>query len=237
MRILVTRPAPDGERTATALRARGHDVLVAPLLRVETIAADLDEGPFSALAFTSANAARAIKEHPRYAELVALPAFAVGARTAEALRAAGFGNVISAQGDVNALARLIVTQLAGKQGSVLYLAGEDRSGDLAGDLAWSNISASDAEIYRAVAETSLPPPVRDALAAQTLDGVLHFSRRSAQVFLDCAKAAGLLDRALAPTHYCLSRQVADPLAAVGAAAIRVAPRPEEAALIALIANP
>ena len=28
MRLLVTRPAPDGERTAGALRARGHDVLL-----------------------------------------------------------------------------------------------------------------------------------------------------------------------------------------------------------------
>ena len=40
MRLLVTRPEPDAARTAEALRARGHEVLVAPLLRVETIAAD-----------------------------------------------------------------------------------------------------------------------------------------------------------------------------------------------------
>ena len=32
MRILVTRPLPDGERTAAALRARGHDVLLVPLM-------------------------------------------------------------------------------------------------------------------------------------------------------------------------------------------------------------
>ena len=32
MRLLVTRPEPDATRTAETLRARGHDVLVAPLL-------------------------------------------------------------------------------------------------------------------------------------------------------------------------------------------------------------
>jgi uroporphyrinogen-III synthase len=46
----------------------------------------------------------------------------------------------------------------------------------------------------------------------------------------------MLDSALAPLHYCLSAQVAEPLAAAGARQIRVASRPEEAALIALIGS-
>jgi len=33
MRLVVTRPQADSERTAAALRACGHEVLVAPLLR------------------------------------------------------------------------------------------------------------------------------------------------------------------------------------------------------------
>src|SRR5438067_7912940 len=32
MRLLVTRPEPDGERTAASLRARGREVTLAPLL-------------------------------------------------------------------------------------------------------------------------------------------------------------------------------------------------------------
>ena len=59
MRLLVTRPEPDGERTAQALRARGHAVVLAPLLRMETIAFVLPEQAFSAVVLTSANAARA----------------------------------------------------------------------------------------------------------------------------------------------------------------------------------
>ena len=37
MRLLVTRPEADAERTATALRACGHTVVVAPLLRIEPV--------------------------------------------------------------------------------------------------------------------------------------------------------------------------------------------------------
>ena len=42
------------------------------------------------------------------------------------------------------------------------------------------------------------------------------------------------DAALAPLHVCISRQVAQPLAAAGAAAIRIAPRPDESAMIELV---
>jgi hypothetical protein len=44
----------------------------------------------------------------------------------------------------------------------------------------------------------------------------------------------VLDSALTPFHYCLSEQVARPLATAGADRIRVAPRAEEAALVELV---
>ena len=42
MRVVVTRPRVDAERTATVLRACGHEVLMAPLMHIEPIAANLD---------------------------------------------------------------------------------------------------------------------------------------------------------------------------------------------------
>ena len=60
MRLLVTRPEPDGERTAQALRARGHAVVLAPLLRTEPVAFALPDQAFAAVVLTSANAARAV---------------------------------------------------------------------------------------------------------------------------------------------------------------------------------
>src|SRR5262245_62851046 len=87
MRVVVTRPQADAERTAAALRARGHDVLVTPLMRVEPIAVDLD-GQWTALAITSANAPNAIARNPAHDTLVKLPLLAVGRRSAEAARQA-----------------------------------------------------------------------------------------------------------------------------------------------------
>ena len=43
MAVLVTRPHPDDDITASGLRARGYEVLQAPMLRFEPIAFVDDE--------------------------------------------------------------------------------------------------------------------------------------------------------------------------------------------------
>src|SRR5919197_808131 len=112
----------------------------------------------------------------------------------------------------------------------VYLAGEERAGDLA--VAGPPIATVVA--YRALKAERFAPAVVAALAGGTLHGVLHFSARTAQAYLDCAGRERLRERALAPVHFCLSQQVAQPLSAAGAAAIRIAPHPDEAAMIELI---
>jgi uroporphyrinogen-III synthase len=231
--LLLTRPEPDAHRTAAALRARGHDAVIAPLMHIEAVSdAPVGDGPWAAILITSANAAHAIAAHASHKELCAIPVFTVGQRSTLAVRAVGFADVISADGDVSDLVRLVAKRA--KPGArLLYLAGEDRAGDLAGDLRGRGFSVRTAVVYRAVAASALPAKAAEALAGD-IDGVLHFSRRSAEAYVNAARGAGLLEAALKPVHYCLSAQVAEPLAHAGAADIRVAPQPAEAALIALI---
>ncbi len=63
MRVVVTRPQPQGAHTAAALAARGHDVWEVPLMQVEPVAADLSGG-WGAVVITSANAPDAIAGNP-----------------------------------------------------------------------------------------------------------------------------------------------------------------------------
>ena len=235
MRLLVTRPQEDGERTAATLRSRGHAVLVAPLLRIESLAAaDIGPGPFAAVLTTSANAAHALARHPRIGALRGLPLYTVGQRSADAARAAGFAGVHSADGDVLDLAALVAGRLAGSAAPLLYLAGEDRTVDLSEELGRRGLTVRTIVVYRAVAAERFPPAAAQAIAAGELDGVLHYSRRSAAAFVRCAGAGGLRDHSLGLTHYCLSAQVAVPLIEAGAATIRLAARSVEAALIELV---
>jgi uroporphyrinogen-III synthase len=239
MRLLVTRPEPDGALTAEALRARGHDVMLAPLLDIEPLPdADLGAGPWGGVLITSANAVRAVAAHARKPELLALPLYAVGRRSAEAARAAGFADVVSADGDAADLARLVVARPGGTGSAtglpLLYLAGEDRAADLAGALTAQGIAAHVVVVYHAVVATSLPATVKDALAAGAIDGVLHYSPRSADAFVALALAALIDLKHLTTKHYCLSAAVAAPLRQAALPAIAVAARPDEPSLLALI---
>jgi uroporphyrinogen-III synthase len=222
MRLLVTRPEPDNERTAVALRAHGHEV-------VEAVTdADLGAPPWSAVLLTSANGARAFASHPRRGELLALPVLAVGRSSADAALAVGFADVISADGDAGDLARLIAERFAGSPHPLLYLAGEDRSGELA----VPGLTVHTVVVYRAAQAKRFPSEARTALEQGKIDGVLHFSRRSVESYLDCSR--DIIGPALAPAHYCLSARAAEPLRLAGATRIAVASRPDEASLLALV---
>src|SRR5262245_19551788 len=155
MRVVVTRPQSDSERTAAVLHSRGHDVLVAPLMRVEPLTADL-AGKWGAVIITSANAVDAISGNPAYETLLKLPLFAVGHRSAEAARQAGFMNVTSAGGDVRDLVRTLIARHADANAPLHYLAGEDRAADLLGELSARGIAAEIRIVYRAVV-AAFPP--------------------------------------------------------------------------------
>jgi uroporphyrinogen-III synthase len=231
MRVVITRPHPQGERTAAALAARGHDVWEVPLMRIEPVVADLT-GEWGAVAITSANAPSAIAENPARAKLAALPLYAVGRRSADAAREAGFSDVTAAGGDVRDLVKFIGAHSPSLP--LLYLAGEDRAADLVAELAAHGIGAEMRVVYRAVT-LGFPDELVAALeAGGDVQAVLHFSRRSAENYLAGARARGVAQQAIAVRHYCLSAQVAEPLQAAGAKRVVVAPRPEEAALIELV---
>jgi uroporphyrinogen-III synthase len=111
---------------------------------------------------------------------------------------------------------------------LLYLAGEDRSGELA----VPGLSVRTVVVYRAAKSKKFPPAVRTALEHGDIDGVLHFSRRSVESYLDCGRDLGGL--ALKPKHYCLSARAAEPLRLAGATQVHVATQPDEASLLALV---
>ena len=235
MRVLVTRPQAESERTAAALRARGHEAVLAPLLRIEPVAdAVIDPTSAIAILMTSGNAARAAADHPALGAIRHLPVLAVGRQTAAAARAAGFADVISAEGDAAALAALAAQRFGSRAATLLYLAGNDRARNLAADLAPRGIAIETVVIYRASAVQSLPAAARAALAAGTIAGVLHYSARTAAIFLQCTARDGLTETARGLAHYCLSRRVAQTLRDARFERVLVAARPDEAAMLDLL---
>src|SRR5438477_8010376 len=203
MRVLVTRSEPDAARTASSLRAAGHDVVVDSLLAIEPLAFDVPPGEFAAVAATSANGLRAAAAIPAMAKFKSLPLFALGGQTANAARLAGFVHIEIAGGDAQALGELLARRLsAGAR--VLYLAGEKRARDLAAITAAAEIAIETRIVYRARAAEQFRQSTAQKLRARELDAVLHFSPRSAETFLALARKAGLESTLPSIRHLCLS---------------------------------
>jgi uroporphyrinogen-III synthase len=207
-------------------------VLLAPLMRVEPVAADLS-GHWGVIVITSGNAPAALADNPARAALFARPVVAVGRRSADAAQRAGFSDVTFAGGDVRDLVQILVERHADAKAPLLYLAGEDRAADLVGELAVHGVAAEMRVVYRAVT-APFPPALIEALQKQAVDAVLHFSKRSADNYIAGARAAGIAEQALGVRHYCLSAPIAAALSAAGAARIATAAQPNEAALIELL---
>jgi uroporphyrinogen-III synthase len=201
---------------------------VAPLLEVRPVPdARLDLDEVCAIAFTSANAVAAFAAlSPERGARV----FAVGDATAAAARAAGFAGVLSAAGDVRALATALAARRRELTGVILNPTAAEPAADLAGALEAAGLRVRTTPLYE-TAPATLPPDFAARLAETGT--VLAHSARAASVL------AGLLTRHPAPhlTALALSAQVAEPLAGRGLAEVRIAAQPTEAALLALLGKP
>lgn len=235
MAVLVTRPHPDDETTAAGLRARGYEVLRAPMLRFEAVAFHEDmDARYGAIIVTSANAVRSVEPVLKGHRLLELPLFAVGEHTATAARHAGFTHVISANGDAAGLRDCVLASVKAKAlkkaSTLLYLAGSDLEHDLASELGEHGLRVVTQTTYKMSPVPSLPPEVCDAFAANRVEAVLHYSRRSARAFLDAARAGGVEISALSIPQGCISASVASVLRDAGATQVMVAASPDENAL-------
>lgn len=253
MAVLVTRPFPDNEATAAALREHGFDVLLAPMLRFEPVLfEDDDTAHYDGVIATSANALRAIDAHPGKTRLLERPLFAVGAHTADAARVTGFHEIVAGDSGASGLPDLVAAHFGDKKKSgkfksdnkfksdkskrgaprvLLYLAGADRAHDLSDDMDARGFSLVTYTTYAMVPIARLPVTVCEAFAAGRVDAVLHYSRRSARAFVTAARADGVEISALALPQCCMSDSVATAMREAGAAQVMVARNPDEKSML------
>jgi uroporphyrinogen-III synthase len=90
--------------------------------------------------------------------------------------------------------------------------------------------------YRMNPVTSLPREVCDAFAANQVEAVLHYSRRSARAFLEAVRTAGVEISALAIPQCCISAAVALVVRDAGATQVMVAAAPDENSLFEALAR-
>ena len=233
MRVLVTRPEPDASLQAEALRTRGHEPVIAPLLAIEFLSdAKLDLDGVQALIVTSRNALRALAAHEQRAEALKIPVLAVGDATAHGAQELGFREVTIGLGTGAALAGLINQELEPKEGTLLHLTGDVITFDLGAALEAHGFIVRKTMLYRA-APAALPAEALAELNAGRLDGVILMSPRTARIFAALLAKNGTVTPAKGPICYCLSEAIAEEVAPLGFA-VRVAATPREEDVLALL---
>jgi uroporphyrinogen-III synthase len=228
--VLITRPEPGAAETARRVAALGWRPILAPalVLAPRPFAAP----PAQALLLTSRAAARALPPSDT-------PVLAVGEATAAEARARGFARVEAAAGDAAALAEHAARTLDPAAGPLLLAVGEGYGAELAADL-----RARGFRVLRRIAYAAAPAPAlpAEARAAMQRDGevvsVLFFSPRSARCAMSLVKAAGLAETAARMVALAISPRVAEAatraLAPLAWRAVRIADRPDQDALLALL---
>lgn len=232
MRALITRPSQDATGLRRELRRCGYDVMVEPMLAIESMSGDpIDIGGAQAILFTSSNGVRAFAGNS--AER-ALPAYAVGDATARSCEEAGFAEVHSAAGDVDDLADLVIRECKPRDGRLIHVAGSVRAGDLAGALQTAGFDVVRAPLYDARPATALSVELVSAMKRGQIDVVLFFSPRTAATFVSLAREAGLENASKAITALCLSPAVAKRAALFPWRTLVIASEPTQDALLAAL---
>ena len=237
MRLLVTRPEPDGKALRAHLVAQGHEVLLEPLITISFDNADpieLDE--VQALIATSRNGLRALAESPELEDARALPLFAVGPGTASTARGLGFQHIIKGPGTGRELVASIVEHADVNGGPLLHLAGDVLAFDFAPELTRLGYHVLRPIVYETAPATRLSGSTTTRLGNGQIEGVLLLSPRTASIYAQLVKAHGLTEAVRGITHFCISAAAADRLGELAPVKVEIAAEPNLQEVLALTAR-
>ncbi len=234
MLILLTRSLEESKRTAASLAREGHEAVLSPVLEMVPTGGIWPAGVIDGVIVTSARAFEllsAAEDWPLPEARRLLPLFLVGERTQEAARERSFEGPALIAPDAKTLAANI-----GSLGKVpacfVYLAGRDRKPDLEESLTAAGHRIEPVEVYAAQPAESLSDAALDLAAAGKIGAVLHYSRRSTEIFLRLARKAALDLKRL--NHVCISHDAAAPLLDAKIHEVLIAKTPDEQAMFSIV---
>ncbi len=226
--VLITRPEPGASQTAARVAACGLLPIVAPVL---TIAIQGIHPPhrWSATVLTSRNAVQACPP-----TMHTHPVFAVGTATATEATNAGFTRVFNADGDAAALADLIASTLSPQEGTLVLPVAQGQGRDLAASLRQRGFRVLRRVAYRAAPVDTLPEAAASGLANQQVGVVMLFSGETSRHFVRLLRTAGLVDAVRNVEAVSISERAAVALRPLPWRCIRVAAKPNQDAMLALL---
>jgi uroporphyrinogen-III synthase len=213
--VLITRPEPAAHETAARVAALGRTPILAPMLRVRPLAATFP-AEAEVIVLTSRNGLLGLPPSFHHLQL-----FAVGS------------DVTSAEGNAEDLAALVAASLPPAR-RILLPVGRGQGAALAASLRAAGHEVHVRHVYEAEPVRALPAEARDALAAGRIGATLFFSAETARAFLAALRGVNLETISKQITACAISPTVAVALGALPWRRLRVAARPTQDDLLALL---
>lgn len=234
MMVLLTRALDQAKRTAAQLERQGHKAVFSPVLDMVPTGAIWPAGVIDGVIATSALAFELFSDTPEWPAPEArrlMPLILVGERTREAAKERGFEGPALVAPDAKTLCAEIEPDSRAPR-RLVYLAGRDRKPEIEDHFRSIENTLELIEVYAAQPADSLNDAVMARLETGEIGAVLHYSRRSTEIFLSLARAAALdMSRV---NHVCISSDAAAPLMASGIHEVLIAKSPDEPAMLAIV---
>ncbi len=235
MRILVTRPEPEATTLQATLIALGHQAIASPLMSIRLYPPeDFGPGLIQALIVTSRNAVRALAESPRLSQVIDLPVFAVGPRSAQDAHDLGFRGVMEGAGSASDLPALIKAHADPAGGRLVHIAGYKLAFDLEGALRDMGFTYEAMRCYEARKAEALSAEAVRALSDGHVDAAVLMSPDAARTYVALLERADLVEPARSVACLCISQATADALGSFQPVSTRIADRPNSQEVLALV---
>jgi len=228
--VLITRPEPGAADTARRVADCGFAPIVSPALAIERVPARLPPPDrIAGIIITSGNAVDAYSS-----AYFSTPVWAVGRATARRARAAGFCRVVDADGDAVALTALVAANLSPDTGALLLATASGQGGRLCGLLRQHGFRVLRRVVYRARPAHALSAEALQALHSSKVSAALFFSAETASAFIRLIRASGLSKMITTIAAVAISPPVGVALGALPWRCIRIAAKPNQDAMLALL---
>lgn len=229
--ILITRPYEDALKTATKLEEQGYSVLIDPMMTIERKAVPSLVRKPTTIIFTSRHGVWHCPPEILKAQPIV---YSVGASTANVAKQVGFHYIRSAAGTVEELFKYIQQSQGNENIECLHICGEDKVGDLSAKLTAKGYPTDELEVYKAVAAEDLSSQSCAGLERGEITSVLFYSPRTADIFLNLILKRQMSTLLKNVTALCLSAEVANKLRLDEWADIKIAQKPTQQHLLALL---
>ncbi|MEM1040750.1 MAG: uroporphyrinogen-III synthase [Pseudomonadota bacterium] len=241
MKVLVTRPLQQSQKTAKRLATAGYEPVVHPLLSVVMLRSPQPSGDFGGLIITSANAVPCLTASDQLPSFMSLPVLTTGSVTADALKQVGFRDVDHVDGSALDIVKRLAEWTFKKcidDRPVLYASAAAVAHDLTMLARKQGVTVVSWPVYETQTALRFDPAVKAMLLNGEIAAVLLYSPRTAACFSKLYRhlrvEAAAERTAGPPVCLVLSEAVRAALGKELQRLSRVARKPTEAALFEIL---